>query len=118
MSDERSHDALTALLQAGDPAAGDPGLGSRERALMRQRILAAGSARRRRVAGWLVPAAAALALLALALGLAHLQPRAPLPPPGVGATQTASAAGAGRQLQFTTDNGTLVVWVLQPRSTG
>lgn len=117
MLEKRTDDALTTLLRAGDPAAGDPGLDRAERALMRQRILAEGRERRRRPNAWLLPAAAAMALLALSLGLALLQPRTPLPGPAGAGRPPAAAASSSQQIQFTTDNGTLVVWVLQPRST-
>ena len=119
MPETPNNDALTTLLRAADPAAGDPGLDARERALMRQRVLAAGRQRSRRTAGWLAPAATAMALLALALGLALNQPRAPLPEATAGSPATSLAAdSSGQQIQFTTDNGTLVVWVLQPRFAG
>lgn len=117
MPEDRSADPLTTALRAADPAAGDPGLGPRERAQMRQRILAAGREARRLPAGWLLPAAAAMTLLALALGLALRQPAAPERPLLIAGPGSALGDGAGRQVQFTTENGTLVVWVLQPRST-
>ena len=126
MPDERTDDPLTALLRAADPAAGDPGLDPRERALVRQRLLDTGHERRRHTAGWLLPAATAMALLALGLGLGLNQPRAPLPgttterpaaPLTTAAVNAVAGAAAGQQIQFTTDNGTLVVWVLQPRAT-
>ncbi|MFQ5348841.1 MAG: hypothetical protein ACE5EG_00195 [Thermoanaerobaculia bacterium] len=118
MPENRSDDPLTRLLRAADPAAGDPGLDPQERALMRQRLLEEASPGNRREASWLLPAATALALLALALGLALRQPQAPLPETVVELPRAAHAtSSAGRQIQFTTDNGTLVIWVLQPRST-
>jgi hypothetical protein len=122
MSEKRPDDALTRLLRAGDPAAGDPGLDSSERALMRQRILATGREGGRRSTGWLLPAATAMALMALALGLALRQSRTSSPDPFARPARAALAAtsidgSSGRQIQFTTDNGILVVWVLQPRPT-
>ena len=121
MPDRPPEDALTSLLRAGDPANGDPGLDPTERTLMRQRILATGRERRHRAAGWLLPATTAIALLALALGLALRQPRVSLPGglPGTGRptlAATSTEALTSQQIQFTTDNNTLVVWVLQPRS--
>lgn len=105
------NDRLRALLRAGDPASGDPGLDRGEQAAIRARLLAAERDRRPRPASWLLPAAAAAALFALTLGLAwrsappaDTSPRRPV----------ASPAAAERQIQFTTDRGTLVVWVLQP----
>lgn len=118
MDETRFDDALTARLRAGDPAGGDPGLGPVERAAMRRRLLDASRVGRRRASGWLLPAAVAMALLALALGLALRQPRGPDPRVAAGAEPPPAATSAGRQVQFTTDNGTLVVWVLQPRLAG
>ena len=116
MPENRSDDALTALLRAGDPAADDPGLDSRERALIRQRMLAIGRERRRPAIGWLVPAATAMALLALALGLALRQPPAPRSETVTERPPAAPAiSSTGQQIQFTTDSGILVVWVLQPK---
>ncbi len=115
MTEHRSDDALTSLLRAGDPAADDPGLDSRERALIRQRMLATSREGRRQMIGWLVPAATAMALLALALGLALRQPRTPLYEPVAERAPDAPASSIGQQIQFTTDSGILVVWVLQPR---
>lgn len=116
MPENRVDDPLTNRLRSGDPSAADPGLSPVEQAAMRQRVLAAGRERRRRPDGWLLPAATAVALLALALGLAWNRPQAADP------TRVAelprpilAAGGAGQQIQFTTENGTLVVWVLQPR---
>ena len=118
MPENPPQDPLSRLLRAGDPAAGDPGLDPRQRASMRQRILAAGREGRRSATGWLLPAATAMALLALALGLALRQPKAPIPAPLAEARQTTlTTPVTGQQIQFTTDGGTLVVWVLQPRST-
>ena len=132
MSEKQPVDALTRLLRAGDPATGDPGLNPTERALMRQEILAASSKGPRRAVGWLLPAATAMALLALALGLALRRPPAPLPhaagePPQLAhastststpnPTSTSTSTSNGQQIQFTTDSGILVVWVLQPRPT-
>ncbi len=116
MSDEHDHDPLRVLLRAGDPAAGDE-LDPQRRVAMKARILAAHRSDRRD-SRWLLSAAAAAALLALALGLAWQRP-ATLPAPAAPATAmlAASPAGGGRQIQFTTENGTLVVWVLQPRET-
>ncbi len=118
MPENRTDDALTTLLRAGDPAAADPGLSPAERAAIRRQVLAAGSERRGTAGAWLLPAATAMALLALALSLALRQPRAPIPAMVAETPRTALAtASTGQQIQFTTDNGTLVVWVLQPRST-
>lgn len=121
MPDRTPDDALDRLLRAGDPAAGAPGLDAVERSAMRRRILAARREPRPRPDGWWVPATTVVALLALALGLALLRPADP-PPRTAGLSPAASpavgAAGGGQQVQFTTENGTLVVWVLTPRSTG
>ena len=122
MSENRRENRLNTLLRAGDPAAGDPGMDARERALMRQRILAAGREARQLPASWLLPAAAAMALLALALGLALRRPPEPTRPllasgQATGPRTAVAGAAAGQPVQFTTENGTLVVWVLQPRPT-
>jgi hypothetical protein len=111
-------DSLITLLRAGDPAAGDPGLSPAERAVMRQRVLAAGRDRHHLVGGWLLPAATVVALLALALGLAWRQPQTAIPGPATDSPPPVLASrSSGQQIQFTTDSGTLVVWVLQPRPT-
>ena len=121
MSDERDDDVLSRLLRAGDPAAEDPGPSHAERLALRRRVLAAGRERRERPNGWLVPATTVVALLALALGLAWRGPR-DLPPEAAELPAPARSATAfhdtGQQVQFTTENGTLVVWVLMPRATG
>ena len=110
MSDE-SNEQRRELLRAGDPAAGDPGLDRGEQAAMRARLVV--GARRRRPPAWLVPATAAAALFALTLGLAWRS----APAPEVIAQRPAAPPAPGeRQIQFTTDRGTLVVWVLEPRS--
>ena len=122
MTEERADDALSRLLRAGDPAAGEPSPSRTERSALRRWVLAAGRERRRRPNGWLVPATAALALLALALGLAWRGTPGPALetaelPAARATTAAATPADAGQQVQFTTENGTLVVWVLMPRST-
>ena len=123
MPEERTDDTLGRLLRAGDPAAEEPSPSRIDRFALRRRILAAGRERRQRPNGWLVPATTVVALLALALALAWRETRGPSlansERPAVRATAaTAMQADAGQQVQFTTQNGTLVVWVLMPRSTG
>lgn len=118
MISKRDEDELTRRLRAGDPAAGEPGLSGPDRVRMRQRMLSEARSGRR-ASGWLVPAVAALVILALGLGLALRRP----PAPGPGTLQHGAHAAraddpSGHQVQFTTDQGTLVVWLLRPRSAG
>ena len=119
MPENRVDDPLTNRLRSGDPSAADPGLSPAECASMRARMLAAGRERGRRPNGWLVPAATAVALLALALGLALRRPQ-PVAPTQMAKLPRAmlaadTAGSAGHQIQFTTESGILVVWVLQPK---
>ena len=119
MNEKHVDDALARLLREGDPAPRTPGLEAAESSAMRRRVLAAHRERRARPNGWLVPATAAMALLALALGLALRQPKATSPAADLGRPRPTMSGGAtGQQIQFTTEGGTLVVWVLQPRATG
>ncbi len=122
MPDKPDHEALSRLLRAGDPAAGAPALDPMERKAMRRRLLDAHRRRRERPESWLVPVLTAAGLLALALGLAW---RAPEPAPlttaelrAVPSVTAGETSGGAHQVQFTTDNGTLVVWVLMPRNAG
>ena len=119
MGEKQVDDALGRVLRAGDPGARTSGLEPAEGSAMRRRVLAAHRQRRERPNGWLVPATTVVALLALALGLAWRARESPL----LTTAQLSQAPIAtpsdseGQQVQFTTENGTLVVWVLLPRST-
>lgn len=107
MTRNHSHNPLRQLLRAGDPAADAAELAPGERAAIKARMLAAAAERPPSAARWLAPAATVAALLALALGLASRHPVPPVP-------TAAEPPAAAREIQFTTANGTLVVWQLLP----
>ncbi len=110
-NDSRNDDLRT-WLRRGDPAAGAADLTLDETRLMRQRILATARETRR---PRFVPLAALVGAVALAAVLL-LRP-APVTMeysttvrPSVAETSERTA----RQVQFTTDSGTRIVWTLDP----
>lgn len=114
---------LTEILRDGDPAAGGPPLATEEREAMRRRIVdralrrertpAAdrGSARARLRLAAVAASLVVLLALTLTLGLPRRTPP-PAPPETAAAAQTQERAP--REIQFTTEAGTLIVWVLNP----
>jgi hypothetical protein len=118
MTQLRNNDELRALLQQGDPLR-DEGEPSREEiAQMRRSALNALPERRR--TRWL-PIALATAALAAAVVLvspARLNRQA-VDTPSTTATETVdsgapSAGDRRQQVQFATENGTRIIWVLDP----
>jgi hypothetical protein len=122
MTDDRTNENLDVLLKQGDPA-GDEAAPSREDiAQMRRTVLNALPERGRRIR-WF-PIAAATAAMALAVVLitpARLDRQAADTPLPGASTETvdsvAATADAGdrrQQVQFATENGTRIIWVLDP----
>ena len=110
-NDSRNDD-LRAWLRRGDPASGDTEMTPEETQLMRQRILATTQETRR---PWFVP----LAALAGAAALAAVFLLRPAPvtmefPTSVRPSVAETAERPARQVQFTTDSGTRIVWILDP----
>lgn len=118
MSGERkaAERALRELLRQHDPAAGAPAPRPERVAAMRRAIAAESSGRGARDLSWL---AASLAVLALGLALAPLwwertAPTATGRELAAAAEPVAVATQPGREIQYTTERGTLVVWILNP----
>ena len=110
-NDSRNDD-LRAWLHRGDPASGDTDLTLEETKLMRQRILATSRETRR---PWFVPLAALTGAAALA-AVFLLRP-APVTmefPATARPSVSKTAERTTRQVQFTTDSGTRIVWTLDP----
>ena len=110
-NDSRNDD-LRAWLDGGDPASGDAELTLEETRLMRQRIL--GSVRERRRSRF-IP----LALLAGAAALAAVLLLRPVPVTMESSTTVRPSVAerserTARQVQFTTESGTRIVWTLDP----
>lgn len=118
---------LAENLRAGDPAKDEPPLTAAERTAMRRRIVAqAGSGRKPRWMGWSgllgshTALAAALVVLAGWMLLPGLRPWSTSSAPTTAAPTTAPvhpaepAERTPREIRFTTEAGTLVVWVLNP----
>lgn len=115
---------LTEILRDGDPAAGEPPLAAAEREAMRRRIVDRALRRRKtpaadrgRARARLRLAAVAASLivlvaLTLTLGLPRRTPPPAPPETPVAAAQTRERAP--REIRFTTEAGTLIVWVLNP----
>ena len=120
MTDDRTNDTLDALLKQGDPAGDDTAPSTEDIAQMRRTVLNALPERRRRIR-W-VPIAAATAAMALAVVLitpARLDRQAADNPLPTATTETVdsgtTAAGDRRQqVQFATESGTRIIWVLDP----
>jgi hypothetical protein len=122
MTDDRTNDAIDALLRQGDPAADESEPSREDIAQMRRTVLNALPERRKRIR-WF-PVAAATAALAMAVVLitpARLDRQAadtPLPTAGTetvdSGTATADAGSRRQQVQFATEKGTRIIWVLDP----
>lgn len=122
MTDDRTNETLDALLKQGDPASDETAPSSEDIAQMRRTVLNALPERRRRIR-WF-PIAAATAALALAVVLitpARLDRQAadnPTPTAGSetvdSGTATADAGSRRQQVQFATESGTRIIWVLDP----
>ncbi len=110
-NDSRNHD-LRQWLHRGDPASGDTNLTLEETRLMRQRILATVRETRR-------PRFVALAALAGAAALAAVLLLQPAPVTMETSTTVRPSVAerserTARQVQFTTEAGTRIVWTLDP----
>ena len=113
MADKRARDDLRTWLRRGDPSGNGAELPADEVRRMRQRILAtpAVPSRVRIVPLAVLTTAAALTALLL------LRPAPPVAPPGATSARlanTTQSAPAPRQIRFTTDRGTRIVWTLDP----
>ena len=110
-NDSRNDD-LRQWLHRGDPACGDTDLTLEETRLMRQRILATVRETRR---PWFVPLAALAGTAALAAVLLlrpapiTMEPSTTVRPPVAERSEHNA-----RQVQFTTESGTRIVWTLDP----
>lgn len=121
MSQRPTDDPLSRWLHAGDPAGDDFRPTAAERARLWSRMLA--SLPRQRAAGRLRPATAVAAFtlaLSVALTVALLRPGKDAGSGRGGSSPTPSRAGTApdpddrRQIQFATENGTRIIWVLDP----
>ncbi len=119
MTQIRKDDELQALLRQGDPAGDSDGPSLEEIAEMRRTVLNAISERR-----WIhwVPIAAATAALALAVILVSSARLGEQSADTTLRTPTAedvepgpmTAGNRRQQIQFATENGTRIIWVLDP----
>ena len=110
-NDSRNDD-LRQWLHRGDPASGDTDLTLEETRLMRQRILATAREARR-------PRFVPLAALAGAAALAAVLLLRPAPVTMESSTTVRPSVAersehTARQVQFTTESGTRIVWTLDP----
>ncbi len=114
MTDKSDRDDLKSWLRRGDPAAAGDRPPDDEFRWMRRRILATTPAAPRLR---LVPLAALTGAVALG-ALLLLRPTPPAAPQEratpVRSTTPTSSDTAPRQIQFTTDGGTRIVWTLDP----
>ena len=112
-SDDGLDDALRALLRAGDPAEDGSEPSREESAKLRRVVL--GSLRSTRSSRW-IPLTAAVAAVLLAAVL--LSPEKASTPPGSAPAPPAvaeeAASEAPRQIRFATEQGTQIIWVLDP----
>lgn len=118
MNDSRNEDPLRDLLLAGDPAADGAEPDREELAGFRRRVLARVS-ERRSFASWLPAAVATGAMIAIAIAVTVLRPEPVVQKrPTMVESPAGSAAEAPgsrqRQIQFATDKGTRIIWVLDP----
>lgn len=117
---EPSSDRLRRLLQSGDPAGDDTTPTADELAAMRREILRAEAGGHG--APWLPVAIAATLIIVLGLLLLPValeQGSGTSPDGGAGpgsetALPAAEATGNAHQIQFATENGTQVIWVVNP----
>jgi len=121
MTDPRSDDRLRALLRTGDPAADGREPTDEERARLRRRVLSQ-VPERGRSWRWLPVATAVAALLVAVVlltgpGATDRGTDLAVPVrPDVGPEASADAAPSDQrqQIQFATQNGTRIIWVLDP----
>jgi hypothetical protein len=113
MTDRKTPEKLGNWLRQGDPAASGPGLSPDDAQRMRRNILAAEPEPRRMP---LLPLAALTT--AVALSLVMFWPREATPPADrltyARPAATDAEPASRRQIQFTTDGGTRIVWTLDP----
>lgn len=112
--EDKFDDRLRTLLQEGDPAADRSELSQDESANLRRAMLR--SIHTPRPVRWLpIGVAAAAAMLAAVLLLPH---KASTPTPSSTGTSPEAAeestADAARQIRFATEQGTQIIWVLDP----
>jgi len=114
MNDQNADERLRALLQAADPAADGSEPGAEEIARLR-RLTLNQVPERHRTWHWL-PIAAAAALVAAVLVLIPTGPgEEPLPSDASGVLTAGRATQPQRQqIQFATESGTRIIWVLDP----
>jgi hypothetical protein len=123
---QASDQELRQRLLEGDPAADRSEPAEWQWVAMRQRAMRAAGSKagttRLGVGNWAWTAVAAAALVALLLGprifeapVVEQAPSADGPRPTTAMAPTSAGARSARSLQFTTTNGTRIIWTLDPR---